>query len=136
MARSDANYGRWEWYGGTHAGRWAWIGEIVAGTDRVALFQEINVNRLAFFAETDYRPDRILNLRVRFDRMELNRSSNIAVRRQGMFNRYAFEGEVAPVPFTQIRWSALLIDPVAARSFLGTLLDLEKQAYVQFQFVF
>ena len=65
---------RWGYYALAHHGPWSLIGEVVAGTD---LFHDAffgtgdsHVNRLGWFAETDYQVNRGVNLRVRYDRLE------------------------------------------------------------------
>jgi hypothetical protein len=119
---------RWGYYGMTHYGPFAALGEVAAGTDR--LLTGAKVNKLASFVELDYTPRRTVNFRVRYDRLEVDRSSNAAVREANSFNRYALEGEWSPVPFAEARWTLRLLEPV------DDALDDERQAYVQFHFAY
>jgi hypothetical protein len=112
---------RWGWYGLAHRGAWSLIGEVIAGTDRFSQGggqPERSVNRLGWFAESDYQLNRGLNLRARYDRLETDRSSNPAVREANSFNRYALEGEVVPMPFAELRWALRTIDPTSERQAL------------------
>jgi hypothetical protein len=122
---------RWGYYALAHHASWSLLGEVVAGTDRFSpVFGGLDtrINRLGWFAETDYQVNRAVNLRVRYDRLETNRASDPAVR-DHPYNRYALEGEVVPVPFAEIRWTLRLIDqPLAGNH------GSERQAYVQFHF--
>lgn len=124
---------RWGWYGLAHRAQWSLLAEVVAGTDRLRTAgpTDQRINRLGYFAEADYQLNRGVNFRVRYDRLETDRSSNSVVRDQNSFNRYALEGEVVPVPFAEIRWTLRMIDPVAE---LPANPNREKQAYVQFHF--
>lgn len=128
---------RWGYYGLGHAGPFAFLGEIAAGTDRFVASSpgpDVRVNLLAGWAEADYSPARAYNFRVRYDRLELDRASDPAVRDQNTYNRYALEGEVVPVPFAEIRWALRLIDPVATRDVFNQPLNNEKQGFIQFHF--
>ncbi|HEY6196498.1 MAG TPA: hypothetical protein VI504_15810 [Candidatus Eisenbacteria bacterium] len=129
---------RWGYYGLAHRGAASLIGEVVSGTDQIATTAagppRFRVNRLGWFVEGDYQANRACNFRLRYDRLEGNRVADTAVREQSSYNRYALEGEVVPVPFTEIRWTLRLIDPVAEKTVAGVTRDSEKQAYVQFHF--
>jgi len=83
------------------------------------------------FAELDWSPQRAYNLRFRYDRLELDRSSDDPTRALNSWNRYALEGEWVPVPFAELRWVLRLIDPVAGYDPGGAEIENEKQAYLQ-----
>ena len=129
---------RWGTYVLAHRGAVSLIGEVIAGTDRLSASAAgapyTPVNRLGWFVEGDYQANRACNFRARFDRLEGNRVGDIAVREQSSYNRYAIEGEIVPVPFTEIRWTLRLIDPVADKDPFGATRDTEKQGYVQLHF--
>jgi len=128
---------RWGAYALGHTGRLSLIGEVVSGTDRSRSFtgpSQSKTNRLGWFAEADYQLNRGTNFRARYDRLEAARPSDASLREQSSYDRYAIEGEIVPVPFTEIRWTLRLIDPVADQNLLGRDRDTEKQAYVQFHF--
>lgn len=123
---------RWGYYALTHHGPFALLGEIAAGTDQAwAAGAVTRKNVLAGFVEADWAPRREYNMRFRFDRLELNRSSDPTVAALNRWNRYALEGEWVPVPFAELRWTVRLIDPVAERTPLGAEIKDEKQAYLQ-----
>ena len=123
---------RWGYYALAHHGPVALIGELAAGTDQVWEAGAVTrTNSLAGFAEADWAPHRAYNLRLRYDRLELNRSSDEGIDAVNSWNRYALEGEWVPVPFAELRWTMRLIDPVAANDGFGTELKSEKQAYLQ-----
>jgi len=117
---------RWGYYGLFHVGRIDALGELDAGTDEAVTGDKTNL--LAGFAELDYPPQRWINFRVRYDHLELDRSSDPAVRDLNTFDRYSLEGEVVPVPFAELRWTVRRID---AKS--SSLPD-ETQEYLQFHF--
>ena len=129
---------RWGYYAFTHRGNASLIAEVVAGTDHLspasagALDRRRNV--MGAFGEVDYQFNRAYNMRVRYDRLEGDRASDPTVREQSSFNRYAIEGEFVPVPFAEIRWTARLIDPVAATFVGGAERKNEKQGYIQVHF--
>lgn len=132
---------RWGYYGLAHAGKFAFILEAAAGTDRIQTLNlvsglgEINeVNRLAYFAEANYTPNREYNLRVRYDYLDLANGSPEAVAELNQYRRYALEGEYMPVPFAEVRWTLRLVDPVASKDLFDTEIKNEKQAYVQLHF--
>ena len=123
---------RWGYYALSHRAPLSLIAEVIAGTDRYGWGggqPDTRINRLGWFAETDYQLSRAVNLRARYDRLETNRASDASVREQFSFNRYALEGEVVPVPFAEIRWTLRLIDHPVAGNHLS-----ERQAYLQFHF--
>jgi hypothetical protein len=115
---------RWGYYGLSHAGPVAVIGEIGAGTDENAVTDQ-RVNLLAWFAEADYAPARSVNLRVRLDHLETDRSSDPFIAEINTSQRYAIEGEWVPVPFAELRWTYRYIDPKS------DLIADERQSYLQ-----
>jgi hypothetical protein len=130
---------RWGYAALGHLNQFAFIGEIAAGTDEeVAPFtgvpNGVKTNKLAGVVEGDWAPDRDLNFRLRYDRLELDRSSDAAIRELNNYNRYAIEGEYVPVPFCELRWALRLIDPVAHADALGNKIENEKQAFLQLHF--
>ncbi len=132
---------RWGYYGLAHSGRFAFILEAAAGTDRLqtvnldsGLGEVSEVNRLAYFAEANYSPARAHNLRVRYDYLDLANGSPDLVAEQFQYRRYAIEGEYAPVPFAELRWTLRLIDPVAEKDLSDLEIKNEKQAYLQLHF--
>ncbi|MFN8588322.1 MAG: hypothetical protein U0704_11055 [Candidatus Eisenbacteria bacterium] len=128
---------RWGYYGLTHYKQFAFLGEVAAGTDRNENSGDpIVKNLLAYWAEADWSPRREYNLRVRYDHVALNRSSDDAIRDANSYNRWALEGEYQPLPFAEIRWTLRLIDPVLAKDESDTEIPNEKQAYVQFHFTY
>jgi len=123
---------RWGYYLLTHRGPFAVVGEIAAGTDQAWAAGAVSRrNLLAGFVEADWAPHRAYNVRVRYDRLELDRSSDATTRRLNSWNRWALEGEWVPVPFAELRWTMRLIDPVADRTPLGAEIKNESQAYLQ-----
>lgn len=126
---------RWGYYGMTHRGPFSLIGEVAAGTDALASGPSTTkTNQLAYFAEADWAPCHIANVRVRYDRLELDRASDPVVRDLASYNRYALEAEWVPVPFAEIRGAFRLIDPVASDDGLGNPIRNEKQGFLQFHF--
>jgi hypothetical protein len=127
---------RWGYYALSHTGPLAILGEVAAGTDEdepviPGAVTGPKTNRLAFFGELDYALSRAVNLRVRYDHLELDRSSNDAIRDANTHDRYALEGEFVPVPFAEIRWTLRRIDHKDETAFNS---EDENQAYVQFHF--
>ena len=123
---------RWGYYAMGHLGPLAAIGEIAAGTDaQTAGGAVARRNSLAGFIEADWAPHRAYNVRVRYDRLELDRGSDDFARAQNSYNRYAVEGEWVPVPFAELRWTFRVIDPVADDDGFGTVRESEKQGYLQ-----
>ena len=117
---------RWGYYMLAHRGPVAAVGEIAAGTDAAATGGKTNL--LAGFGELDYAPWRWLNLRTRYDRLELDRSTLPAIRDVNTFDRYSLEAEWVPVPFAELRGSLRRVAPKAS-----TLPD-ETQGFIQFHF--
>lgn len=118
---------RWGYYGMTHHGPVALLGEIAAGTDEDKT-TTIKVNRLAAFAQLDWAILRQYNQRVRYDRVELDRSIDPVIREANTFQRYSIEGEWVPVPFAELRWSYRYLDAK------NPLIADERQGYLQFHF--
>ncbi len=118
---------RWGYYGMTHYGPFALLGEIAAGTDEDKV-TPLKTNLLAGFVEVDWSAHRQYNLRVRYDRAELNRSPDPTLRDANTYSRYSLEGEWVPVPFAELRWTYRYLDPKDA------LQADERQAYLQFHF--
>ena len=126
---------RWGYYGMTHWQRFALLGEVAAGTDFGYFVNPISftlysakTNSLAGFAELDWSPHRQYNMRFRYDRVELDRSSDADVREDNTHSRYSLEGEWVPVPFAELRWVARRIDHQHPDD------KDESQAYVQMHF--
>jgi hypothetical protein len=119
---------RWGLYGLTHAGPFAALGEIAAGTDQHVTGEKVNL--LAGWAELDYAPVRVINFRARYDRLELDRSSDPIVRDLNNYNRYSLEGEWVPVPFSEVRLAFRRIDAVS------DFATDENQAFVQVHFYY
>ena len=117
---------RWGYYELTRLGPIELLGEVAAGTDEANTADKTNL--FAGFGELDYAPQRWINFRARFDRLELNRAPDAAVREANTFNRYSLEGEVVPVPFAELRWSVRRIEPK------DESLAKETQGYLQFHF--
>lgn len=128
----SARESRWAYYKLLRYSRLVLIGEVGAGTDELTTGRKVNV--LAFFAELDYAPWRAWNFRFRFDRNEYDRSTDDQVRKNNTYDRYALEGEWVPVPFAEIRWVLRQIDHRGVNGFGEQ--DDEKQAYVQFHFIY
>lgn len=118
---------RWSGYGLTHYGPFALLGEVAAGTDedKVALDK---TNLMAGFVELDWAAKREYNMRVRYDRVVLDRDADQAIRDASTYHRYALEGEWVPVPFAELRWTLRYLDPKDPAQ------DIERQAYLQFHF--
>jgi hypothetical protein len=127
---------RWGLYAMGHRGPFAVLGEVAAGTDEAeptvpGYASGPKTNRLALFAEGDYAPVNWLNVRFRFDRLVLDRSSDLTVRDANTHTRYALEAEYVPVPFAELRATVRRIDHL--RDELPGLAD-ETQGYLQFHF--
>ena len=118
---------RWGYYGMTHVGPVALLGEIAAGTDEDKT-TGLKKNSLAAFAEVNWAIRREYNMRIRYDRAELDRSSILAVRDANTFSRYAIEGEWVPVPFAELRWVYRYLDAK------DPMIPDERQGYLQFHF--
>lgn len=121
--RSD----RWAYALLTHVGDLAAIGEIGFGTD-TSPFVVGKFNSMAYFGELDYAPTRWSNVRVRYDRQELDRGHGTLAADASTFQRYALEAEVVPVPFAELRGSFRLIDSK------DVTVPTERQAFLQFHF--
>lgn len=108
---------RWGYAALAHRGSFAFIGEIAAGTDEAppvaGTVSGPKTNLLAGEVEGDWAPHRDVNFRLRYDRLEMNRSTDPATRDLNTYNRYAVEGEYVPVPFCELRWALRWIDPKA-----------------------
>jgi hypothetical protein len=118
---------RWGYYALTHYGPWALIGEVAAGND-VDRTSGGTRSLFAGFGELNYAPRRWANLRVRYDRQELDGGAGEPTREQNTFSRYALEGEFVPVPFAELRWTLRYLVPKDPSQ------DEERQAYLQFHF--
>jgi hypothetical protein len=117
---------RWGYYGLVRLGPIEALGEVAAGTDKPNAGGSIN--RLAAFGELDCAPRRWVNVRVRVDHLELDRSAVAAIRDLNTFRRYSLEGEWVPVPFAELRWTVRRIDAK------DPLVADETQGYLQFHF--
>jgi len=115
---------RWGLYGLSHYGPIVVLGEIAAGTDENKV-PPGNKNLLAGFVELDWSAHAQYNMRARYDRAQLDRSSVAAVRDANTYSRYSLEGEWVPVPFAELRWTLRYLDPKD-----GLQAD-ERQAYLQ-----
>ena len=92
---ASSRHDRWALYASTTLGELTLLGEYGAGTSETP-FGTGNLE--ALWAEADYRLSRALNLRLKYDGLDLNR------RRPGAWSaRYAAEIDVTPVPFSEIR---------------------------------
>jgi len=106
---------RWGYYGLAHWGPLAAIGEIAAGTDEAEPTQPgmasgARTNLIAGYIEANYTPRRAWNIRVRYDHLDTNRSSDQAVKDAATHDRYSLEAEWVPVPFTELRFALRRID--------------------------
>jgi hypothetical protein len=125
---------RWGYHGLAHYGPLAAIVEAAAGTDQAepdpasGLATGPKINRLAYFAELDYTPIRWLNGRIRYDYIEVDRSSDATLRDLNTHRRYAAEVEYVPVPFAELRAVLRYVDHKAE------ILNDEAQGYLQFHF--
>ncbi len=115
---------RWGVYGMTHYGPVVLLGEIAAGTDEDKVTPQKR-NLLAAFVELDWSAHHEYNVRLRYDRAELNRDPVPAIRDASTYSRYALEGEWVPVPFAELRWTLRYLDPK------DDLQADERQAYLQ-----
>jgi hypothetical protein len=123
---------RWGLYTLWHGGPIAILAEGAAGTDAVKSGPAVvKTNLLAAFGELDWSPHAGHNLRVRADRLDLDRSTDRLTRARSSYVRWALEGEYEPVPFAQVRWAARLIQPLAEKDALGASLRDEKQLFAQ-----
>ena len=136
---------RWGYYALLHWRQLQFIGEAGAGTDQHAPHDPRGhaTNVLAGFGETDWTPNKAVNLRVRYDLLELDRDATLQQRSDGStvstsdlntWDRWGIEGEFLPVPFAELRWAFRLIVPRADRDLSGAELMHERQGYLQFHF--
>jgi hypothetical protein len=136
---------RWGGYALTHWRALQLLGELDAGTDfeDFGAPRHAHTNLLAAFAEADWTPNRVLNFRVRADRLELNRDrtalarpdgSQVSVADLNTWDRWAIEGEYLPVPFAELRWAFRVIAPATGRDLGGASQLHERQGYLQFHF--
>lgn len=136
---------RWGCYALTHWRNLQFVGEAGGGTDLHADGDPrgAHTNLIAAFAELDYTLNRACNFRVRYDRLEVDRSgrllrrpdgSFVSVRALNSYDRYAVEGELLPVPFGELRWACRLIVPDAPVDQHGAEVRRERQGFLQFHF--
>lgn len=131
-AGQSARRSRWGGYTLASRGPVALLGELAFGTDQFwAAGRVSRTNMLAGFVEADWAPHRAYNVRFRYDRLELNNSTDESVDAANSWNRFALEGEWVPVPFAELRWTMRLIDPVQEHTPAGVAIESEKQAYLQ-----
>jgi hypothetical protein len=114
---------RWSAYGMGKAGPVAAIVEVGAGTDKSSGGVDNDVD--AGFAELDWAPARWINLRARYDRMNLG-TQGVSVD-DLVYTRYAFETEWVPVPFAELRATVRQIEQQDGPY-------KETQGYLQFHF--
>lgn len=122
---TQPRFTRWGYYTLTHYGRAALLGEIAAGTDDR---DGAKTNLLAGWVEADYAIERDISVRLRYDRVTLDRSTDDTIRDANTHSRYAVEGEFVPVPFAELRWAVRYIDHAASD------VKDEKQAFLQLHF--
>jgi len=131
---------RWGAYALGHAGKASLLGEVGAGTDRSG---SQKVNSLAYILEADYQLTRGVNVRARYDHLDLYRddtvlpitpTESVTLRDLNTHDRYALEGEFTPVPFAELRWALRYINHKADEFPDSTPIHDERQAFVQFHF--
>ncbi len=129
---------RWGVYGLTHVRRLVLLGEAAAGTDKEVAGGSKNL--LAAYAEADYAFNRVVNLRVRYDVFQGDRSdalvvrpdsSEVSLRDLNTYQRVALEGEFMLVPFAELRWAVRQIVPTASADAQGNALNNETQGFLQ-----
>ena len=136
---------RWGYYGLVSRGPVAMLGEISAGTDETVPVitghaSGPKTNSLAWWAEVDYAPVRQANVRLRYDRMNLDRGAiDPYIRELNQHSRMALEAEWVPVPFAELRWTLRKVDHdgdnFRNNAFGGkTPIKDETQTYLQFHF--
>jgi hypothetical protein len=131
-AGTSARRTRWGYYALANQGAFTFLGEIAAGTDQAWASDAVErKNLMAAFGELNWTPQRAYNLRFRYDRVEMDRSTDDPTHALNSWNRFALEGEWVPVPFAELRWVLRVIDPVAGFDAGGAELENEKQAYLQ-----
>jgi hypothetical protein len=114
---------RWGAYGMASKGPLAVLFEAGAGTDEFTGGGKNDVS--AGFAELDYGPVRWLNLRARYDHLNLG-VIGLATE-DVIFHRYGLEADVVPMPFAELRATLRRIEPEEGAG-------EETQAYLQFHF--
>jgi hypothetical protein len=92
---------RWGAYAMGHMGAVSALLEVDAGTDEYQGGAKNNLN--AGFAELDWTPKRWINVRARYDRLNLGVGDGTFVTDEQIYDRYALEGEWVPVPFAELR---------------------------------
>ena len=131
---------RWGAYALGHAGQASLLGEVGAGTDRTG---SQKVNSMAYILEADYQLTRGVNVRARYDHLDLyrddtvlpiNLTESVTLRDLNTHDRYALEGEFTPVPFAELRWALRYINHKADEFPDSTPIHDERQAFVQFHF--
>ncbi|MEO5618343.1 MAG: hypothetical protein ABIS67_11265 [Candidatus Eisenbacteria bacterium] len=136
---------RWAYSGLVGHGPVALLGEVSAGTDETVPVilghaSGPKTNSLAWWAEVDYAPVRQANVRLRYDRMNLDRGAmDPYIREINQHSRMALEAEWVPVPFAELRWTLRKIDHDGdnfRNDFFGgkTPIEDEMQTYLQFHF--
>jgi len=115
---------RWSAYGMGKVGPVAAIAEYGAGTDEISGGSENN-DVDAGFAEINWAPVRWINLRARYDRMNLG-TQGLSTE-DFVYVRYAFEADWVPVPFAELRATLRQIDQEDGPY-------EETQGYLQFHF--
>ena len=129
---------RWGVYGMSHFKQFAVIGEIAAGTDEAEpvlpdMASGPKTNLMAWEVEGDYAPWRQFNVRLRFDHLETDRSSDPTVAEAATHDRTAIEAEWMPVPFAELRATYRWINHEYNTGF-GY--PDETQSYLQFHFTY
>jgi len=138
---------RWGYYGLVSRGPVAVLGEVAAGTDEYVPAVAGHAsgprsNSLAWWAEIDYAPVRQANVRLRYDRMNLDRGHpDPYLRELNQHSRMALEAEWVPVPFAELRWTLRKIDHDGSEfrdNGLGgkVAIEDETQTYLQFHFTY
>lgn len=136
---------RWGYYGMTHWRNLEALGEIGAGTDQHARLDPRGHARnvLAAFGELDWTLNRSVNLRGRYDLLQLDRDGTLQVRPDNStvstsdlntWSRWAIEGEYLPVPFAELRATFRVIVPKEDVDAGGFAQRTERQGYLQFHF--
>ncbi|HET9325613.1 MAG TPA: hypothetical protein VFQ05_02450 [Candidatus Eisenbacteria bacterium] len=92
---------RWGAYAMGRVGPVSALLEIDAGTDEYVGDTKNNLH--AGFAELDWTPARWINVRARYDRMNLGVGDGALFAEDLVYERYAFETEWVPVPFAELR---------------------------------
>jgi hypothetical protein len=129
---------RWGYYAMTHRGPVSALGEIAAGTDESepvvpGMASGPKKNLLAGYAEADYTPRRAWNVRLRYDHLVTDRSSDAVARDAATHDRYSLEAEWVPVPFAELRASLRRINHKDETAY--GYKD-ETQSFLQFHFAY